>query len=104
LRIKYKLNAWIYYIIWYCIQKTVTYSFSFFIMSVATTRVLSQSEGLMSVDDILVICSSKSQVTAPKLVTISMFSKNLPWDERGLFVWDEPNNINAKSSLLSVNN
>lgn len=33
-----------------------TYSFSFFNISIAITRVLSQSENVTSVEDILVIC------------------------------------------------
>lgn len=65
---------------------------------------LSQSEDVISVEDKLEICLSRSQVIAPKLETISIFSKQLSCDEKGLFVWDEPNNINAKSSLLSANN
>lgn len=55
-------------------------------ISAATTSVLSQSEGFISVEVILVMCLSKSQVTKPKLVTISIFLKKLPSDEKGLFV------------------
>lgn len=86
------------YNLWY------TYSFSFFNISVATTRVLSQSDGSISVEDILLINWGISQVITPKLQTISMLWKKLPCDENELFVLDEPNNIRAKSSLLSSSN
>lgn len=68
------------------------------------TRVLSQSEHFISVEDVFIIYLSTSQVTQPKLETISMLLKRLPCDEKGLFVLDEPNSITAKSSLLSINN
>lgn len=63
-----------------------TYSFSFFIISVAITRVLSQSECVISVEDKLETYWSKSQVITPKLVTISIFLNKLLCDEKGIFV------------------
>lgn len=82
----------------------MTYSFLFFNISKATTTALIQSEHATSVEDILVIYWSKSQVTTPKLQTVSILLKQFPCDDKWLFVWDEPNSIKAKSSLLSLNN
>lgn len=73
-------------------------------MSVATIRVLSQSDWITFVEDNEVICLSISHVTKPKLVTSSIFLKQFPCEEKLLFVSVEPNKMIDISSLLSENN
>lgn len=86
------------------IEYSYTYSFSFFNISVAMTRELSQSDGVESQGTSWSTYRNKSHDTTPKDRAISIFLKQLPSDENGLFVTDEPTSIKAISSLLSVNN
>lgn len=86
------------------IEYRYTYSFSCFNISVAMTRELSQSDRVESQGTSWLTYRNKSQDTTPKVEAISIFLKQLPCDENGLFVTDEPTSIKAISSLFSVNN